>query len=471
MKRLGAMDVAFLDVERPNTPPLVGVLIVLDPATAPGHFVRHRDVLAYVERRLHLAPNLRKRLVHNPLRLDEPRLVDDPDFDLEFHVRHLALPRPRDRRQLNILNARLMSRPMDLQRPLWELYVIEGLEEIPEYPKDAYAIVIKLHHAAFDGASGMASIWSLMQDAPDAEPPPPAEEWTPERRPNIADWTISSMVEGAQQLASNLAALPQLGERAVKGWQAQRGSSAPLAPAPQTRFQEATSSHRVFDWLDMPKPAIAAIRAALGKPKVNDLALTIIGGGLRRYLQAKDELPGKPLIAMCPINVRGAGDPLEGGNQVSAMRVPIGTDIADPVERLQAITAASVEGKHQAEQLGATFFPDLMALYPYPLRSALLKGATALAERRGSPMAVANVVVSNMPPPTGDWYFAGSKFLAWAGNGMLTPGLGLFLIVAGIRTDLSISITSTRDVLPDPAFLVDCLRESFHEMRALAKVD
>ena len=471
MKKLGAMDVAFLDVERPNTPPLVGVLIILDPATAPDHFVRHRDILSYVERRLHLAPNLRKRLVHNPLRIDEPRLVDDPDFDLEFHVRHLALPRPRDRRQLAILNARLMSRPMDLQRPLWELYVIEGLEEIPEYPKDAYAIVLKLHHAAFDGAAGMASIWALMQDAPDAEPPPPVAPWQPERKPSIADWTISSMVEGAQQLATNLAALPQLGERAWKGVQAQRGSSTPLAPAPRTRFQDAISSHRVFDWLDMPKPEVSAIRAALGKPKMNDLALTIIAGGLRRYLQAKEELPDKPLIALCPINVRGAGDPLEGGNQVTSMRVPLGTDIADPLERLRAITAASVEGKHQAEQLGPTFLPDLMALYPYPIRSALLRGATALAERQGSPMALANVVVSNMPPPTGDWYFAGSKFLAWAGNGMLTPGLGLFLIVAGIKTDLSISVTSTRDVLPDPAFLVDCLRESYHEMRALAKAE
>lgn len=210
---------------------------------------------------------------------------------------------------------------------------------------------------------------------------------------------------------------------------------------------------------------VTAMRARAGR---RDLALAIIGGGLRRYLDAKDELPDQPLIAMCPINVRGEGDPLEGGNQVTSMRVPIGTDIADPVERLRAIVAASTEGKHQAEQFGATFFPDLMALYPYPIRSALLRGATAFAERRGSPVSVANVVVSNMPPPTGDWYFAGSKFLAWAGNGMLTPGLGLFLIVAGIRTDLSISVTSTRDVLPDPAFFVDRLRGSYREYLALA---
>ena len=191
---------------------------------------------------------------------------------------------------------------------------------------------------------------------------------------------------------------------------------------------------------------------------------------MRRYLLAKEELPDKPLVALCPINVRGAGDPLEGGNQVTAMRVPLGTDLADPLERLKAITAASVEGKHQAEQLGGSFVADLMALYPYPVRSAVLRGAAALAERRGSPMALANVVVSNMPPPVGDWYFAGSKFLAWAGNGMLSPGLGLFVIVAGIRTDLSISVTSTRDVLPDPAFFVACLRESYEEVRAVAGV-
>ena len=464
MKRIGATDAAFLDLERPNTPPLIGVVIVLDPATAPGGFVRHRDILAYVERRLHLAPNLRRRLVANPLRLDEPRLVDDPDFDLEFHVRHLGLPKPRDRRQLNILVARLMSRPMDLQRPLWELYVIEGLEEIAEYPSDAFAILLKLHHAAFDGAAGLAAIWALMQDAPSAEPPPPEGEWQPAPRPGAIDWAVSSLAEGAAQWLDNIAALPGLGARAAKGLRATAGE----APPPATRFQGRISSHRTFDWLDIPQASLKAARVALGKPKMNDLVLAIIGGGLRRYLADRGELPGKALLALCPINVRGAGDPREGGNQVAAMRVTLGTNIADPRERLAAIADSSAQGKAQAEQLGGTFFAELMALAPYVVRSPATRSIASLAERVTTPVAIANTVVTNVPPPVGDWYFAGSRFLAYAGTGMVSPGYGLFHVVAGIASDLSISVTSTREIMPDVADYVACLRASWEEMRDVA---
>src|SRR5688572_5537329 len=147
MQRISATDAMFLDIEGPKSPLIIGGLFILDPSTAPGSFVRHRDILAYVESRLHLAPNLRRKLVYHPLGLDEPRLIDDPDFDLEFHVRHIALPRPRDLRQLKILASRVISRPMDLHRPLWEMYIIEGLEAVEGAPPDAFAMLFKMHHA------------------------------------------------------------------------------------------------------------------------------------------------------------------------------------------------------------------------------------------------------------------------------------------------------------------------------------
>ncbi|KQT35302.1 hypothetical protein ASG29_04175 [Sphingomonas sp. Leaf412] len=466
MKRIEATDAAFLDVERPNTPPLIGALIVLDPATAPGSFVRHRDILSYLDRRLHLAPNLRKRLMFSPLKLDEPVLVDDENFDLEFHVRHIGLPRPRDRRQLGILAARLMSRPMDVHRPLWELYVIEGLEDVDGVPADAFAILIKLHHAAFDGAAGAAAIWALMQAAPDAEPEPPAQPWVPERAPGVAQWAVGAMFANARQWVENAAALTTLGERAVRGALAARDDPAGLT-APRTRFQAAVSSHRVLDWVIFPLSEFKAMRARLGRPKMNDLVLTIIAGALRRYLERHGENPGRSLVAMCPINVRGAGDALEGGNKVTAMRVAIGTDIADPVERLAAIQRSSMQGKEQAEQLGGTFFADLLALTPYAVRGRVMRGVTAAAERTDQRFAMANLVVTNVPNPPGDWYFAGSKFLAYAAFGPMSPGLGLFHVVTGMDWEMSISVTSTREIMPDIADYIDDLRASYEEVRAI----
>lgn len=466
MRRMTASDVAYLDAERPTTPPVMAAVIVLDPSTAPGSFVRHRDVLAYVEERLHLAPNLRKRILPNPLKLDEPRLVDDANFDLEFHVRHLALPRPRDRRQFNILAARLISRPMDLSRPLWELYIIEGLESFDDYPEDTFAVLIKLHHAAFDGAAGLAAIFAMMQTSPKARPDPAPTAWLPQREPGVADWAVSSLVEGASQLAANMQSFPALLKGVYEGVRAAELDV--LSTAPTTRFQGPISTHRVLDWVNLPMSDVQAVRTALGKPKMNDLVLCMIGGALRRYLQSKGELSENSMIAICPINVRGSGDPKAGGNQLSVMRVRLGTDIADPRQRLEHIQASSKAGKDQAEKFGASFMGDLMALYPYPIRSALMKGAVALAASGSSPLQAANIVVSNIPPPRGDAYFAGSKFLEFTGFGPLTPGMGLFHTVSGMEAVMSLAVNSCREMMPDIAFYTDCVRESFEEIRSVA---
>lgn len=274
MKRIQAADVMFLDIERPNSPPLIGGLFILDPSTAPGSFVRHRDVLRYVQDRLHLAPNLRKKLKFSPLRIDEPRLIDDPNFDLEFHVRHLGLPRPRDARQLKILCARLMSRPMDLHRPLWELYVIEGLEGIPEYPDDAFAVMIKVHHAAFDGAAAGAAIWAMVQNSADEQPTPPEKPWAPQPEPSSLDWAISLSTEAFGQALSNLQAIPGLGRSVARGLTGERGGDD--LRAPKTRFQAAVSSHRTFDWITFQQAKVQNVRKALGKPKMNDLVLSTL---------------------------------------------------------------------------------------------------------------------------------------------------------------------------------------------------
>lgn len=461
-------------MEGPKSPLIIGGLFILDPATAAGSFVRHRDILSYVESRLHIAPNLRRKLVYHPFGLDEPRLIDDPDFDLEFHVRHIGLPKPRDLRQLKILASRLMSRPMDLHRPLWEMYIIEGLEDVEGAPPDAFAMLFKMHHATFDGKAGGAALWAFMQDTPEFEPLAPEKRWVPDRMPDALGWTISSVQEGFKQWVANVRSLPGIGTGLAKGARASVGSlSGGLKGlvAPRTRFQGKITSHRVFDWVSWEMSEVQALRAALGKPKMNDLLVTVVGGALRRYLASHNELPEQSLMAMCPISVRGAGDPLEGGNQVSFMRATLATDIADPLERLKAVASSTVKGKAQAEALGGDFMGNVLALTPYAVRSRLMRTMTGLTDRLDTATPpLANTVVTNVPNPRGGHYFTGAKVLSYAGFGPIGEGLGLFHPITGMDFEVTISVTSCREMLPDHEFYMDCLRESFAELQRLANV-
>lgn len=473
MRRISASDAVFLDMETPSAPLIIGGLFVLDPSTAPGNFVRHRDILNYVESRLHLMANLRRKLVYHPLGLDEPRLIDDPDFDLEFHVRHIALPKPRDWRQLKIMTSRLISRPMDMHRPLWEMYIIEGLEELEGVPENAFAMLFKMHHATFDGKAGGAALWAFMQDTPEFEPVPPEKRWVPDRKPDALGWTVNSLQEGAKQWLVNLKAMPSLGKGMLASAQ---GSAGDLSEgwremlAPKTRFQNKITTHRVWDFVRFEMADVQKLRAALGKPKMNDLLLTVVGGGLRKYLAKHGELPQRSLLALCPISVRGTGNAAEGGNFVSGMRVALGTDIADPLERLKAIGEASKKGKAQAEAVGGDFMGNMLAMTPYPLRSRMMRGMLGMAERSSASLpGFVNTTVTNAPNPPGGHYFTGAKVLVYAGFGPVVEGGGLFHTITGMDFEVTISVTSCRELLPDVSFYIECLRDSFAELAGAAK--
>lgn len=473
MRRISASDAVFLDMETPNAPLIIGGLFVLNPTTAPGNFVRHRDILDYVESRLHLMANLRRKLVYHPLGLDEPRLIDDPDFDLEFHVRHIALPKPRDWRQLKIMTSRLISRPMDMHRPLWEMYIIEGLEELEGVPENAFAMLFKMHHATFDGKAGGAALWAFMQDTPQFEPVPPEKRWVPDRKPDALGWTVNSLQEGARQWVANLKAMPGLG----KGMLASARSGAGELRdnwrqmlAPKTRFQNKITTHRVWDFVRFEMADVQKLRAVLGKPKMNDLLLTVVGGGLRKYLAKHGELPEKSLLTLCPISVRGAGSAAEGGNFVSGMRAILGTDIADPLERLKAIGESSKKGKAQAEAVGGDFMGNMLALTPYPLRSRMMRGMLGIAERTDLSLpGFVNTTVTNAPNPPGGHYFTGAKVLVYAGFGPVVEGSGLFHTITGMDFEVTISVTSCRELLPDISFYIECLRDSFAELQEAVK--
>ena len=294
MKQLGILDSAFINLEQTNTPQHVGGLGIYDPSTAPGGFVRFKDVISGFERRLAKQPLFRTRLVEVPGGLDRPYWVKDANFDVEFHLRHIALPEPGDWRQLCIQIARLHSRPLDMSRPLWEAYIIEGLDNIPGLPSGCFAIYTKMHHALVDGAGG-SSFMALIHDLV-ANPPPVVEEEEEPRlvdvEPSMSELLSKASVNGVKNTASLLRGAVkntmQLGRYALDV--ARDEIPSPDISAPKTILNKPVGPHRVFDAAEFPLEGFKDIKNAAGVT-VNDVALSVVGGALRRYLIEKGEAP------------------------------------------------------------------------------------------------------------------------------------------------------------------------------------
>jgi WS/DGAT/MGAT family acyltransferase len=466
MQQLSGMDASFLYAETPRAHMAGGGLAIYDPSTAPGGRVTFKGILNHIEERLHLARVYRQRLVRVPFDLDHPYWIEDPDFDLEFHVRHIALPAPGDWRQLCIQVARLVSRPLDLDRPLWEMYVVEGLDNVTGVPKGSFAVVSKVHHAAIDGMSGMEMTTAIHDDEPAIVPPPPPDKaWRPEPIPNSADLLWRAGMNNARRPAHAsrvmARAVPQL-SRLGRQLQ-QRTITPPPTTIPRTRWSGPVSAHRVFDAIRLELDDLRTIKSTEAGATINDVVLTIVGGGLRSYLQGKGELPSDPLIAMAPISVRGESERAAAGNMVSGMFTTLGTDIADPVQRLAVVREGTHNSKEFANALGARTLLDMADLMPGGLvgLGARTSARLSLANRM---RPVFNCTVTNMPGPRHPLYMAGAKLVGLYGAGMITEGMGLIHPVMSYCGDITISFTSCREMLPDPAHYADCLQQSFEEL-------
>ena len=347
MQQLTGMDASFLYAETPRAHMAGSGVSIYDPSTAPDGRVTFKGILDHIERRLHEARMFRQRLVRVPLDLDHPYWIEDPDFDLEFHVRHIALPKPGDWRQFCIQVARLISRPLDLDRPLWEFYVVEGLDHVEGVPEGSFALVTKVHHAAIDGMSGMEMTSAIHDDTPTAEPPVAEASWQPERIPSdtelLARASFNLALRPMQASRLMAQAMPQFSR--MQDQLMRRSIKPPPTTIPRTRWSGSVTAHRVFDAIRLELEELRRIKATVPGATVNDVVLTTVGGALRRYLQAKDELPADPLIAMAPISVRSEGERGAAGNLVSGMLTTLGTDVADPRERLVVVREATHQSK------------------------------------------------------------------------------------------------------------------------------
>lgn len=472
MRQLTSLDAQFLALETPRQYGHVSGIAVLDPTTAPGGKLELSQVQNLIAERLSLLPVFRWRLAEIPFGLDYPYWIDDPDFDLEYHVRELALPGPGNDKQLTEQVARIFSRPLDRARPLWELYLIHGLEG------GRVALLTKIHHAVVDGMSGAEILGVLLDLAPEGrEAPPPVSNGTgpmpgqfemlarglaglpkyplrvleslPKALPNIEEVGIYDAIPGARELA-----------RATRGIQNRLGLGGDVVERkqmipPVTSFNGRVSAHRRLAIGRIPLDAVKAVKNELDCT-VNDVVVSICAGAVRRWLIEHDELPEEPLVAQIPVSVRTTEQQGTFGNQIMLMSAPLFTDIPDPVQRLERTHDALGDMKARHRALPAQLLQDATNFIPPAVFSRAARLTFALSSN-GRPTW--NMVVSNVPGPQFPLYCVGAQLVAIYPVSVVTDGMGLNITVMSYCGQLHFGIVADRNMMPDVWSLIGWLQE------------
>ncbi len=469
MQQLSGLDAAFLALETRHMYGHVGSVCVLDPATAPQPLTLER-LTRLVEQRLPLIPPFRRRLVNVPLGLDQPYWIDDPDFDLEYHVRELALPAPGNDRQLADQVARLHARHLDRHRPLWELYLISGLEG------GRAAVYTKVHHAAIDGVSGNDILTAVLDRAPEGRELPDLPAWRAEPRPTALGMLFRSALSlaghpaRAARLSYELAlSAPELVRTATPVLVGDRGLRRPddvVLPsarlrAPGTPFNRPIGPHRRWSFRTVPFADVRAVKSALGLT-VNDVVMALCAGALRRWLREHAALPAGPLVAAVPVSVRTEQDRGVAGNRISTLIAPLPTHLADPLERLRAAHQAMRAAKEQHGALPADLLADVtqFAMPALAGQAARLAARLRLVER----VNPFNLFISNVPGPPGPLYYAGARLLACYPVSAIADGQGLNITVMSYGGGLHFGLLADRELVPDLDRLADLLVEELAEV-------
>lgn len=470
-EQLSNMDGTFLFTDSRNTPETIGSFGIYDPSTARDGFVRFKDILRTYETRLDRAPTFTRKIMRVPMDLDQAYWIEDENFDLEYHVRHIALPKPGDWRQLQILIARLHSHPLDLDRPLWQSYIIEGLDGLDGLPKGCFAQYIKLHHAAVDGMGANQFLFALH----DLEPVFPEGEYGSDlakRRKADKPGLPEMMARGYTNFLKQQLALAKMGAKALPQMAKERKfrkehGLAKTPKKPSTRFENPVSPNRVYAALEFPMIKVKEIRQAVPNVTINDLAITIVSRALRTYLSDKDELPDASLLSMVPVSLRKQEDASGGGNAVSMLNVPIHTNVEDPMVALRQVNDTMSKMKAQREQVGESFTVQLAENIPSLVQSGLGQ-LMSIAPSLGRSAALANTTISNVPGPRVPMYLAGAQAIKFHGIGILMQGMGLFNVVSSYLDNMTISFLACRNIMPDPQAYEAAIRGAFEEIHSAA---
>ncbi|EJN35066.1 acyltransferase, WS/DGAT/MGAT [Pseudomonas sp. GM78] len=474
MNKLSGQDALFLHVDRPHASSHGTMIYIYDQTTLNGQRLGFREIVHHIESRLDPMYVQRRKIVQVPFGLGYPYWVEDDLFDIDFHVRHFALPKPGDWRQFCILLSRIHARSVDLSRSPWEMYVIEGLDNIEGIPKGSFAIITKTHHAAMDGTAAAEFTWAMHDLAgapgkPGAITPKPQPAHPPCHSRRITD-TLTRMVIDNISASARMAAplrrvLPKLATFGLRRLaQSLRSSDGGV---PRTRFNANVSAKRVWDSVTLDLATVKQIKGLVPGATINDAVLAMIGGAMRRYLQAKDELPEKSLVSMAPVNTRQEGAE-RTTNTISILRFPLGTHIDDPLERLQAVQLATAECKAIQSAIGAHELTNLQKFTPPATLGLAGRLATLTGGGGKGPVLLHNCMVTNVPGPNEPLYLLGAKLVHWGGMGPLADGMSLIWNPTSYCGKMFISLTSSPNIVPDPDFLARCLLDSYEEMRDVA---
>lgn len=485
MKHLSGLDSLFLAMEQGNQYMHVAGVGIYDPSTAPGGKVRFKSVLNYFSEQISRSRVFRRRLVAAPMGLDRPYWIEDADVDIEYHVRHISLPHPGDWRQLMIQVARIHSRPLDMSKPLWETYIIEGLDNIPGIPEGSFAMYTKFHHSAVDGEAGAALIEALhsLSPVPDDAASAGNQIIVADRDPTRAELYARAVGNRAKQVLDGSRLLMDLGSRAVRAgaeivvsgkaaeWglkfaterfgdkKANADEIAGSKDLPRfkvhTRFDNDVSAHRVVDAVGFTLADCRKIRQHVADVTINDIFLAATSGAVRKYLVAKGELPARTLNAMMPISTRGAVKDASAGNQIGMTTIPLRTDIADPLECLLAVRRGAGKSKAMSTVLGKDLPMKVLQILPASVAERML---------RMTVMAMSNVVVSNVRGPDVPMYMAGAQLVLFLPVSIAFTGIGLNITGFSYNGTLWVCFVSCREMVPDPQFFSQCLDEAFEDL-------
>ena len=468
MKQLTELDNAFIQMESTRTPMHISPVIIYDQSKLSGGKLRFKQILEVFRQNLHKSAVFRRKLAGGAMGFDTPYWIEDANFDLEFHVRHIALPKPGDWRQLCILLAQLHARRLDMGRPLWEAYVIEGLNKVEGLSAKSFAIMLKVHHAAIDGVSAAEILNAIHSPTANPESAAVRDLWQGERPPSSLQVWSRAYWNNLKRPVKFLETVGGLVPRLIKAGREGVERNPELKPhMAKTRFNSRISAFRVTDGIILDLDKLKAVKNAIPGATVNDAIVSIVGGGLRKYLEKHGELPDTSLVCGAPINVRAERNSESIGNQVGMMTIDMATDVADPLARLRAVSQHARDSKAYSSALGAGAMMELSeGLWP-PVVGIGMRVATLAAISSDMAMPV-HTTVSNVPGPQAPMYLAGARVHLLMGMGPIADMMGLFHGVISAAGKITINFVSCREMLPDPEFYRGCLQDTYNELEAAA---
>ena len=470
MQRVRGQDALFIYMETPTNHFHMAFAGVFDPSTIPdgedqsptGADLYHR-LKHLISERLHLFPPFRQRLVEVPFHLHHPVFVEDEAFDIDFHVRRAALPAPGGLRELENFVSEKASRPMDRRHPLWEMYVVEGVEG------GKWALVAKAHHVIVDGIGGNELLINLLDLTPEVAPvTPPDEEWVPEKKPSDL-----RLLGGA--LVANALSPPRVIKGVVKTAgtltsvlrdRSRKGDAQPLAVlGPPTILTNTSSASRRVAFGRVDLDTVKRIKSAYGV-KVNDVVLAMTGRALRRFLVDLGDEPSSQLVASVPISIR-EGEGEGAGNKVAGMTVPLADDEDDPVKQLLRIGEVTGNAKERLGAITADLLTDWTEFTTPTLAAQAFRFYSGMnLGSRHRP--VANITISNVPGPPFALYIAGSRMESMFPLGPVVHGQGINVTVVSYRDDMFIGVIADRAVVPDARPFVEAMEKALAELAAAA---